>query len=127
MSLALYLARVRSNEVLGGTYLYHVALGRRLGHCLARFSQRFDMQLYGIANKLQYFAASFSGREASGKIWDVCAVTRPALLNHNEIFHNSCLSHFLRPAILRMLLSVPGGMSMPSFPATVTVPGFSGC
>src|SRR6185295_19662211 len=85
------------------------------------------MQLDGIANELENFSASLASCDTSRKVWNVCAVTCPALLNHNEVFHNSYLSHFLRPALLRMLLSVPGGMSMPSFPATVTVPGLSGC
>ena len=126
MSLALYPSRVRSSDLLGGTHLYYFAFGVRFGNGLPRLSQRFDMQLDGFANELEHFATRFAGRDASREIGNVCpvldlpfstttrySITRPLVL--------------LQPWVLRMLLSVPGGMSKPSFPATVTVPDFTGC
>ena len=97
MSLALH--DDARGALSGGAYLHYVAPGRRLGNRLSGFPQCLDVQLDGITNELKDLAASLAGCDTSRKIWNVCAVTGPALFDHNEIFHNSSLSHFLRPAL----------------------------
>ncbi len=74
-SLAIYPPRVRSNEMLGGTYLDQFALGVRPGNRPARLPQRLDMQLYGFANELAYFATRFPSGYTSRKIGDMRPVT----------------------------------------------------
>jgi hypothetical protein len=89
--LALDPSRVRSSEVLGSAYPDYVTLGRWLRNCLARFSQRLDVKLNGVANQLENLTASSAGRHTARKVWDVSAVTGHTFFNNNEIFHNSFL------------------------------------
>jgi len=69
---------------------------------------------------------SYTGRDTTGEIGYVRRKIRPGVLDHHCITHEK-VTHFLNPACLRILFSVPGAKSSPSFPATVTRPALPGC
>ena len=83
------------------------------------------MKLDGLADERQGFVFRFSRGDASRQIWDVRAKGRGAFFDNYEVAH-FIPSYFLSPACFSALLSVPGGISMLGFPATVTVPGLLG-
>jgi hypothetical protein len=85
--------------------------------------QTFDMKFDRFLNQYNDFLPSLCSGNAPGQIRYVSPKSIVTLFHNHEIFH----SRYFSPACLRMLLRVPGGMSMPGCPETVTVPGFVGC
>ncbi len=100
---------------------------RRKRHSLTVLPQRFEMQAHCLLNELLRFLQRVAACDAAwqvGHIRRIRSVRRT--FNDRDVFHDP--PHF-NPACLRILLSVPGATSLPSFPpgGTVTVPAFSGC
>jgi hypothetical protein len=93
---------------------------------LAFLPEAFDVELDGFPDEPQSFVTRLSGGDTAGKIGDVGSERRGTLFDHDEARHRG-LSDLFRPACFSTLFSVPGGMSMPGFPATVAMPGLVGC
>jgi len=83
------------------------------------------MKLNGLADQRKRLYLRFAGGNASRKVGHICPEGCGAFLDYDEIAHFPA-SYFFSPACFNALLSVPGGTSMPGFPATVTVPGLLG-
>ena len=91
---------------------------------MAVSAQTFYVKFNGFLNEFQNLFAGFS---RSNTTWEVRNVSPEASFT---FFDNDGISHihtYFKPACFRILFSVPGGMSMPGFPDTVTVPGFVRC
>ena len=104
-------------------YLDNFALGFSRRNAFTRRFQPVDVKLDGLLDKNDNFRASFRSCDAPRKVRHICSVSIFAFFDYDEIFH---VLDFI-PACLRILFSVPGGMSIPGFPDTVTVPRFEGC
>ena len=95
--------------------------GRR--NFFSGFAKALDMKFDRLSNECHDFIAGFTDRDAPGQIGNIRTEACLALLDDNHVFS----VHRFSPACLRMLFNVPGGRSMLSLPATVTVPGFELC
>lgn len=104
-------------------YVDQLASSRWSWHGLSGFPEAGYVKYDGFLNQCDNFAMSSGDRYAAGQVGHVGSISILAFFNNDKIFHGS---HF-SPACLRILLSVPEGMSMPGLPDTVTVPGFVGC
>ena len=70
-----------------------------------------------------HFRQRAAGDSNPWKIGHVGAVSLCSSFDDDEVVHRD----HLRPAVFRMLLSVPGGTSAEGWPATVSLPVFLGC
>src|SRR5262245_9168087 len=86
--------------------------------------QPFDMEANRGADFLFDGGNGRSGRHAAGKIRHISRIISLSLLDHDRVTHYR-LS--LRPACLKILLSVPGAKSSEGLPAIVTRPDLFGC
>ena len=80
------------------------------------------MKFDGFLNKLFDLGFGFADGDAAGKVGNIGPPAFITLFYYDHVSHN----YFLRPACFKTLFKVPGGMSILSFPAIVTVPGFAG-
>src|SRR6185503_14162452 len=110
----------------GGFHLHDLAPGRRCWDRLTRISKGLQVKLYTLSNELQNFATRITNGHAAGQVRHIGAVVGLALFDDDEEFHGGSYG-FFNPARLRILPSVPTGMSTPGLPATVTVPDFAEC
>ena len=83
------------------------------------------MKLDSFTDEHQGFIFGLSRRDAAWEIRNVRTKRRGSFFDDYEVAH-FISSYFLSPACFSALLSVPGGISMLGFPATVTVPGLLG-
>ena len=79
------------------------------------------MKLNRLTDEFHYFFTRFASSYAPRKIRHICTERVFTFFDDDHIIHVT--PHFLRPACLRALLSVPIGTSTLSLPDTVTVPG----
>jgi hypothetical protein len=75
-------------------------------------------------NRLSFFDCGARGN-TTRKIGHITGKIVFRLFNYDRVAHIS--PHFLSPACLRILFSVPGAKSSLGFPATVTRPSFVAC
>ena len=87
--------------------------------------ETLEMKFNRLSDQRQNFIFRLGCGDAPGQIRHVRAIRSQSLFNDNEISHGSHFS-FFKPACFKALFSVPGGISMLGFPATVTVPDFVG-
>ena len=94
-----------------------------------------------LAHQPFYFGARVARGTQTGEIWRAGALARGAFLVYHIVSMHlavmdddrgllslCCHCVFpLSPAWRRMLLTVPGGMSVTGWPGIVTVPGLVGC
>lgn len=84
------------------------------------------MKANSLSDELKHFFPRLTYSHTTREVRNMRSPARLASFNHYHVPHLD-VSQPLRPACLRMAFNVPGGMSTPVFPATVTVPGFVGC
>ena len=89
------------------------------------FTHALEMKLDGFTNLSLHFVDGGTGGYATWEVWNVGREIWSRIFDNDGIAHDS--PHFLKPACLRMLFSVPGASSSPGFPGTVTRPDFVGC
>ncbi len=80
------------------------------------------MKLYSFADEMLDLFERVSYNAQTRKIGDI----RSPSIHRFFVYHEVLLRHYFHPACFLMLFNVPSGTSFPSFPATVTVPGFTG-
>ncbi len=104
-------------------YVNQLALRGWRWNGISGFLEAFDVKFDRFLNQYNEIFASLSNCYASRQIGYICPESVLAIFDYYKIFH----SRYFSLACFRILLSVPGGTSMPGFPDTVTVPDFVGC
>jgi len=97
-------------------------VGVRIGYFHSLQAHSFEVELNGFAHIALNFFPRATGGDTSRQVRGIGRIARVGFLDNNQVFF-----HFLSPACLRMLLSVPGASSSLRFPGTVTSPFFVGC
>lgn len=81
------------------------------------------MELDGATNQPPHFQQRAASHANPRQVRNVRTVSLCPSLDDDKVAHED----HLRPAVFRMLCSVPAGTSAEGWPATVTRPFFVGC
>ena len=84
------------------------------------------MNSHRLVNEANHLLLGLPNGDATREVRNVRAPACAALLEKNHVTHR-WISYSVRPDFLSIARRVPGGMSTPGCPATVTVPRFVGC
>ncbi len=110
-------------EMLGGNiHVLNMAAWMRCWRPI--FAKPLQVESDSFTNLLLDFLDGASGGNTTGKVGNISRIVGMSLLNYDCVAHGI---HPLRPACLRILLSVPGARSSLGLPGTVTRPALDGC
>src|ERR1039457_7161756 len=100
-------------------HLHAVHHGAGLRYRLPVQPHSFNMKLNGVRNQSAGVFQRRASSDTSRKVRDIRGPVVGRLFKHDGVYHFS-------PALFKIELNVPTGMSSPSWPGTVMVPGFVG-